>query len=625
MPTPKIFHRIVDAADWALREVGPTVSMATPLGLGKPNDLINEIYKRIKGDPQRELRIFTALSLHPPALGTGLQKRLLGPFRDRQWGADYPCLEYIKDLERGGLPRNIRVHEFYVQAGKSLHFAEVQRDYVSVNYTHAPYAIVEQDVNILVQLVAKNPRKPGLYSLSCNPDLTFDVVDIYKKLGKKMLVVGVVHPDLPYCGADAEVAETFFDAIVDSPEVKHKLFALPRQPIADADYVIGLQASLLIEDGGTLQIGIGSLSEAVVYCTLLRHQSPEIYRELTAKLLTARPFAGSVGKFHQGSFTEGLYGTSEMVMDGFMHLHRGGVLKREVFDIERSVRRYLHGAFFLGSNEFYEWVRERDSNGDTGFCMTRVSKVNDLYDENELAVRRQRVKARFFNSCMSVTLLGGVASDTLEDGQVVSGVGGQYNFVAMSHELPDSHSVLMLRSTRPEGSTLRSNFLWSRSHLTIPRHLRDVVISEYGVAFLKNKTDESVIQAQLCITDSRFQVELREQAVQARKLSPEWKLPRWALNNHAQWPGELLTEGKRQGLFPEFPFGSDFTPVEEQLVGALTRLKRASHSKIAIAQMFWAGATRDAGPFREALERMGLVRPQGLRERAERALLLGAL
>jgi hypothetical protein len=62
-------------------------------------------------------------------------------------------------------------------------------------------------------------------------------------------------------------------------------------------------------------------------------------------------------------------------------------------------------------------------------------------------------KARFMNTTMKVTLLGAAASDALESGQVVSGVGGQYNFVAMAHALPDARSILMLRATHDNKPT----------------------------------------------------------------------------------------------------------------------------------------------------------------------------
>ncbi len=52
------------------------------------------------------------------------------------------------------------------------------------------------------------------------------------------------------------------------------------------------------------------------------------------------------------------YATSEMIMDAFMHLRKAGILKREIFDLDEEKKRLLHGASFLGSKEFYSWLRE---------------------------------------------------------------------------------------------------------------------------------------------------------------------------------------------------------------------------------------------------------------------------
>lgn len=621
---PLKFSSIRDAADWVDREFPSALVMAAPLGLGKPNQLINDIYLRFKAEPRRKLNIFTALSLEVPRVEGDMARRFFEPFRDRHWGGNYPELEYVKDLASGGLPQNIEVFEFYVQAGKAVSRADIQRHYISVNYTHAPRAVQDQGVQLIVQLIAQDPARPGKFSLSCNPDITADIKDLYQSAGRPLRILGVVHPDLPYCGGDAEVDSDFFDAIVESKEVNHQLFALPRQPIRDADYLIGLQASLLIKDGGTLQIGIGSLSEALVYCTDLRQRDNKTYREIAGDLLKLKPWPATEEP-QLGRFETGLYGTSEMIMDGFMHLHRAGILKREVHDFGREVKRYLHGAFFLGSKDFYQWLRDLHSSGDRGLGMTRVSKVNDLYDADELAIRRQRVKARFFNTCMNATLLGGAASDTRETGEVVSGVGGQYNFVAMSHELPDAHSVLMLRASREEKGRTKSNVVWGHGQLTIPRHLRDVVISEYGVAFLRNRTDEETVKAMLNLADKRFIEELRSTAVAGLKLETSYRTPSWTANNHEGWSSDFLKKWRARGLFPAFPYGSDFTPVEERLALALQTLKRASQKKSDLFYLLRRGLGANSESYRAELARMGFSGNGGLKEAFYRRLLLGAL
>src|SRR5947208_7618149 len=156
--------------------------------------------------------------------------------------------------------------------------------------------------------------------------------------------------------------------------------------------------------------------------------------------------------------------------------------------------------------------------------MTGISYVNELHGDEELK-RLQRRAARFVNTGMIVTLLGAVASDGLEDGRVVSGVGGQYNFVAMAHALEDGRSILMIQSTTEEGGSLESNIRWSYGHVTIPRHLRDLVVTEYGIAELRGHSDEEVATALVEIADARFQDDLLREAKRAGKVSKSYRIP----------------------------------------------------------------------------------------------------
>ncbi len=100
----------------------------------------------------------------------------------------------------------------------------------------------------------------------------------------------------------------------------------------------------------------------------------------------------------------------------------------------------MHGGFFLGPQEFYDWLKGLPKEERKLINMRSVQKINQLYGHEDLD-RLHRKNARFINSCMMQTLAGAAVSDGLEDGRVVSGVGGQYNFVAMAQELPDGHSL----------------------------------------------------------------------------------------------------------------------------------------------------------------------------------------
>ncbi|MBC7754397.1 MAG: acetyl-CoA hydrolase, partial [Moraxellaceae bacterium] len=597
--------------DFIFKSLGPKNKLAAPLGLGKPNDLLNAIYDHVEKNPDHSLSIFTALSLAPPEVTEDLAARFFTPFKNRHWGENYPVLKYYQAAQKDLLPENIQVHEFYFQAGTALKSNHLQRNYQSVNYTHVAENILNSDIQVLVQLIAKKETPQGArYSLSCNPDLTLDVVDLYKQAGKKIMIIGVVHPDLPFLDGEAEIGPDFFAAILDTPKTDHQLFALPRLPMSVEDHFIGFYASLFVKDGGTVQIGIGSLSDAIVHALIIREKNNLSY---TNRLAT---FQIDQKEIHHNTFTQGLYGLTEMLTDSFMHLHRVGILKRHVVDEVTGNKTFVHGSFFIGSKDFYQWLRELKPNDRSGLRMTRVSKVNDLHDPSETRLRLQRVHARFFNTTMQVSLLGDAASETLNNGKVISGVGGQYNFVSMAHELKGARSILMLRSVRIDTGNKRvSNIISGTGHFTIPRHLRDIIITEYGIANLRGKTDEDCVKAILNITDSEFQNELLKSAQKNNKVSKDYQIPFIHRNNDLKKLYQLSRGSNFKNEFNPFPFGSDFTPVEEKLVLALEKLKAAKMKSTLGLLLKLFSPVKNPGGFTLELERMNLTHPKNLREK----------
>lgn len=719
MPEPVRRNPLEAVVDRILDGAGAHVVLATPLGLGKPNRLLNAIYRRIAADPSRQLTIYTALSLDPPAPHGDLERRFIGPFLARQFGADYPRLDYVIDLKADRLPPNVHVQEFYFQSGAMLGHARAQRDYASINYTQVARSLAEAGIDAIVQLVAqRGAGRKARYSLSCNPDVTLDLLDQLAAHGKpRPLLVGVVHPELAFLGGDAELARERFDLLVEEVDPPQPLFALPRDIIDPVEHAIGLHASSLIRDGGTLQIGIGALSDAVVYATLLRHRKGNDYRAALTALGLDNPAADPDIRRIGGltPFRRGLYGASEMVMDGFMHLRRGGVLKRNVYDDivlqraldahlfgekyasgdahkwraagvlpaildETAVTRlsalgllpdgatwkrnklvladggtlganlddsdnldaldaacaggrlrgghYLKGAFYLGSKLFYAWLAGLKGDDHAGLAMNRVSDVNQLYGGSELLDAQQRHGARFFNTCMMATLLGAAVSDALEDGSVVSGVGGQYNFVAMAQALDDGRSILLLRATHARGSRVQSNIRWNYGYTTIPRHLRDIYVTEYGVADLRGKSDEACIRAMLAISDARFLEPLVAEAMRAGKLPRNFVIPEGWRRNTPEHIAAMLAPFQTRGLFGQFPFGSDFSDEELQLLPAMRWLKQQSASGVR-GLMHIAAAVAAPGYVNEAstaaLERMQLAKPKGIREWLLARLVRGAL
>jgi len=255
--------------------------------------------------------------------------------------------------------------------------------------------------------------------------------------------------------------------------------------------------------------------------------------------------------------------------------------------------------------------------------MTRISDINQLNGGRESLDALQRRGARFFNTCMMATALGAAVSDALEDGRVVSGVGGQYDFVTMAHALRDGRSVLMLRSSRAGAESPHSNILWTYGHTTIPRHLRDVVVTEYGIADVRGKSDQDCVLAMLAIADARFLEGLVAQAKRAGKLPARFSVPdRWRYNTPARLH-EALRPFQARGLFAEFPFGSDFTAEERRLLRALQWLKRRASGTLAKTTLLARALLADrVQPDDEgALKRIGLASPRGMRGHVLRRLV----
>ncbi len=626
------------AVDDVLARLPMHIHLGLPLGLGKANRFVNALYQRIKLLPERRLTIYTALSLGRPPLGDGLQRLFLEPFVERVFG-DYIELDYLADLHRNSLPGNIVVEQFFMQPGSLLNSPPAQQDYVSSNYSHAARDINAGGLNLVAQLVARNPQDARRLSLSCNPDITLDLLPMIAKRraeGETILMLGQVHSDLPYMPGDSELDVDDFDLLIDEDE-RTTLFSTPNMPVSLQDHLIGLHASTLIRDGGTLQIGIGSMGDALSAALLARQGNNDDYRALLNEI-DITPWHTLIEQ--QGGiepFARGLYGCSEMFVHGLMVLADAGIVRRKVYpDAERQAQANagtldeslqsdgvsIHGGFILGPREFYQRLRDLPHSKLSEFNMTAISYINELYGQEDLK-RLQRRDARFVNSAFTATLLGAAVADQLEDGRVLSGVGGQYNFVAQGHALHDARSVIMLRSWRESGGEVSSNIVWEYGHCTIPRHLRDIVVTEYGIADLRGKTDRNVIEALLNITDSRFQTELIAQAQQIGKLPKDFCLdPRFADNS----PERLQAIAARHShLFPEYPLGSDFSAQEQDLLRALNWLK----SKFKLTQMYQLGkATLDAPSpqaYPEHLERMHLAEPDGLREELYQRLLLAGL
>ncbi len=701
----EILTSVEHCVDQTIAVVGRQVVLAAPLGLGKPVQLMNAFYQRAVTDPSLSLHIVTALCLEVPRAGSPLEANLAGPILQRLFG-DYEELAFLAPYRASKLPDNIRVTELYFKAGTMKSNPLAQQNYISSNYTHIVRDMAGQGVNVMAQMVAARETANGLsLSLSCNPDLILEMMDKRRELDRPFMLLAQIHDDLPFMELDAEVSPASFDLIVRNPTYNKTLFAVPNAAVPVLDYATALHASSLIADGGTLQIGIGSLGDAVAYACILRQRHNSEYRSMLVQLThQATALAAD-----DGVFAEGLYVSTEMFVNGMMHLIEQGIVKRQVYDnllLQRGINggnitarvdeqlfdygllsgliprrldapslqelqywgivaasvaldaeglrvdgqtltndlqdplvsaallrgvhgnelrhgRLLHGGFFLGPRDFYAKLRALDAVGRTQICMTGVRRTNQLLLDYPLYCAQRR-NARFINTGMIVALTGAVASDALEEGTVISGVGGQYNFVAMAHDLPGARSILCIRSTRGHGKQLRSNVVPYYGYTTIPKHLRDVIVTEYGVADLRGQSDSEVIKRLINIADSRFQDELLTFAMEHGKVEQDYAIPASARHNTPARLHEILAPFQRNGLLPDYPFGTELSSDELALGASLRKIKALSEEPgqfiaAAFKALLHKADPEAAKPF---LERLQLEHPETTKDFLIQQLLL---
>jgi acyl-CoA hydrolase len=610
----------VKCAEAIIDRVGRDIKLATPIGIGKPVQLLNALYGLAEADWRLNLTIFTGLTLSRPRYRTDLERRFVAPLLDRLF-ASYPEPLYVAALRKGALPPNVEVNEFFLPAGAWLSNGPMQRGYTSLNYSHVAHHLQRMETNVFAQLVAPGTGANGAHvSLSSNTDVTLDIMGYIadrRGSGKPVAFAGEINANLPYMPGEAEIERDQFDVMLEPEGAPYDLFAPPKEPVSLADYAMALNAATLIKDGGTLQIGIGSFSDALAHALILRHTDNEAFRGLIDKL--GLPADGA----ELGPFEVGLYGCTEMLVDGYLALRRAGVLSRRVAN-PGGGSALVHAGFFVGSQDFYRELKEMPAHDLADIAMTAISFTNTL-DGNGALKRAQRPHARFVNTAMAATLLGAVSSDALDDGRVVSGPGGQHDLVAMAHALEGARSIVAVRATRRQGRRTRSNIVWSYGNATVPRHLRDIIVTEYGIADIRGKSDRNTIAAMLAVTDSTYQGELQRQARGVGKLERSFSLPAHATRNRPERIEAALGPARRQGLLPVFPLGTEMTSAEQTLAPALIALRNAAPMDLARMIVAALADRRLSTAEYSALERLEITAPAGLKEYALRALIVGAL
>ncbi len=708
------YNDVEKIVDDAISTIGKNIILGLPIAVGKPTVIANEFYRRAKADPSIKLTMMSGLTLQTPAWNSDIERRLIQPLSERLFGG-YPDPVYMRDAHAGKLPANVDLQEIYLSPGTGLGKPAMQQGYMSSNYTHVARDIEAAGCNAMAIMVSEKSAA-GKHSTGSNADAT--VMQLWdmnraRAAGRKVAILAQVNRNMPYMYGAGECSPDEFTGILDCEAGHHPIFAPPKEPITVTDYSIGFHVSALIKDGGTFQVGFGSLADAIVYALQLRHEKNDVYRRIVRDTKVDEKFMPIIQKVGgEEPFEKGLYGCSEFIFDGFIRLMDSGIIKRRVYDhpilqsllnegvigeevtadninvlldrgiigpwiteeVFRALRKFgifkdnvawndgclvlpngdripadmrdivarnrvvneclgdkltngllIHAGFFIGSRWFYDQLMNMDDARRREIKMREISFVNQIPGQDELKLL-QRLHGRFVNTAMMATVLGGVASDTLDNNQVISGVGGQFNFVSMGHEIPGARSIIVVRSVRAGSSGPESNIVFSVGNLTIPRHLRDIFVTEYGIADVRGKTDRDTIIEILKITDSRFQQALLKKAKENSKVPADYQIPLAFRGNMPEAVANLAKPFIKEGLFPTFPYGTELTKEELALAKALRGLKARLTPKGFRPTGAAIGKTlKPPAAARPYLERMKLDSPADRKEKIIQKLVLYAL
>jgi len=303
--------------------------------------------------------------------------------------------------------------------------------YIPIFLSEIPLLFTRKILPIDVALVQVSPPdKHGFCSLGISVDATITAVECAKH------VIAQVNPHMPRTQGDGLIHFSNFDSIV---EVNEPLPENKPPAPDDIQIAIGRNVASIIEDGATLQTGIGAIPDAVLI-SLRNHKRLGVH--------------------------------TEMFSDGIIDLVERGVITNEEKKINRN---QISAGFIMGSRKLYDFV------DDNPFV-----KLYRIQDVNNPVIIAQNPKATAINSAIEIDLTGQICADSIGS-KIFSGVGGQMDFMRGAALSERGKPIIALPSTTRKGESRIVPFLKSGAGVVTTRAHAHYVVTEYGVAFLFGK------------------------------------------------------------------------------------------------------------------------------------------
>ncbi|MDL2283327.1 4-hydroxybutyrate CoA-transferase [Odoribacter sp. OttesenSCG-928-G04] len=343
----------------------------------------------------------------------------------------------------------------FVGANSRQAIAENRADFLPCFFFEVP-KLFARDYKVDVAVVQVSlPDENGLCSFGLSCDYTKAAAECAP------IVIAEMNECMPYVGGDNHIHISELDYII---PCANPMFEIQPPKIGEVEKAIGKHCAALIEDGSTLQLGIGAIPDAVLM-------------------------------FLKDKKDLGIH--TEMFSDGVIDLVEAGVItgKKKTLHPEKLVATFL-----MGTKRLYDFVHKNPN-----VELRPVDYVNDpwIIAKNEKMVS--------INSCIEIDMMGQVNSETIGLKQF-SGTGGQVDYVRGVSIAPGGVSIMAMPSTASKGTTSRIvPFLSEGAAVTTSRNDVDYVVTEYGAAKLKGKTLKERAQGLINIAHPDFREALQNE------------------------------------------------------------------------------------------------------------------
>ncbi|MGH4050263.1 MAG: acetyl-CoA hydrolase/transferase family protein [Clostridium sp.] len=332
-----------------------------------------------------------------------------------------------------GMEKHFTHNALFIGGPTRKAFKEKRVDFTPCFFSKIPELFKNDYLPTDVAIIqVSSPDEHGFCSFGLSVDYTKTAAECAK------VVIAEVNDKMPRTLGDSFINISDIDFIV---EVNHDIIELNPPKIGDIEKAIGKYCASLIEDGSTLQLGIGAIPDAVLL-------------------------------FLKDKKDLGIH--SEMISDGVAELVEAGVITNKAKTLHPGK---IIVTFLMGTKKLYDFVNNNP-----------MVEMHSVDYTNDPVIVAKNSKMVCINSAIQVDLMGQVNAETIGTSQF-SGTGGQVDFIRGASMAKGGKAIIAIPSTASKGTISRiTPLLDEGSAVTTLRNEVQYVVTEYGIADLKGKT-----------------------------------------------------------------------------------------------------------------------------------------